>query len=213
VGVRFEESGDVALEVDARRVRGLRTARGFVPASIVINAAGAWAGALGGVPLAARIAVAPVIGEMLAIAVPHGFARALIWHGSTYLVPRRDGRLLVGATVVERGFDARVTAMGVHQLLSVALAVAPTLADFSVVESWAGLRPGSSDGRPFLGATPIDGYLVAAGHYRNGILLAPITARAIADLVLNGRSDVALTPFSPGRGLPESRRAVAKTTS
>ncbi len=211
VGVRFEQVETLALEFDARRVRGLRTVRGFVPASVVVNAAGAWAGALAGVPAQARIPVSPIAGEMLALAVPRGFAHALLWHGSTYLVPRSDGRLLVGATVVERGFDARVTAAGVQHLLASALRVAPTLGDFSVVESWAGLRPGSADGRPYLGATGIAGYVVAAGHYRNGILLTPITARAIADVVLTGRSDVSLAAFSPLRAAPESRVAVAKT--
>lgn len=203
LGVRFERTDELALESDARRVRGLRSRHGFVPAAIVINAAGAWAGAIDGVPQAARVAVFPVAGEMLAIAVPDTFARSLIWHRHTYLVPRDDGRLLVGATVVERGFDSRVTAAGLNALLGAALCAAPSLGGFAVVETWAGLRPGTPDGRPYLGATPVEGYFVAAGHYRNGILLTPITARAIADVVLTGRSDVSLAAFAVGRGAPE----------
>ncbi len=203
LGVRFEHTDEFALETDARRVRGLRSKRGFVAADTVINAAGAWAGAIDGVPLAARVPVFPVAGEMLAIAVPHAFARALIWHGHTYLVPRSDGRLLVGATVLERGFDTRVTAAGLSALLGAALHAAPSLGTFAVVESWAGLRPGSPDQRPFLGATPLEGYFVAAGHYRNGILLTPITARAVADLVLDGRSDVALGAFAVTRTISQ----------
>jgi glycine oxidase len=209
LGVRFERTDELALEADARRVRGLRSAHGFVAAETVINAAGAWAGAIEGVPEPARVPVFPVAGEMLALAVPHAFARALIWHRHTYLVPRDDGRLLVGATVVERGFDSRVTAAGLRTLLDAALRAAPSLGNFAVVETWAGLRPGSPDKRPYLGATPVEGYFVAAGHYRNGILLTPITARAIADLVLNGRSDIALDAFAPARGSPESRTAFA----
>jgi glycine oxidase len=212
LGVRFEQTEELALEADARRVRGLRGRHGFIPASIVINAAGAWAGSIDGVPQAARIPVFPVAGEMLALGVPHAFARASIWHGHTYLVPRDDGRLLVGATVVERGFDSRVTAAGMSALLNAALFAAPALGNFAVVETWAGLRPGSPDKRPYLGATPLEGYFVAAGHYRNGILLTPITARAIAELVLTGRSEVALEAFAVNRGA-ETTRAVANTAS
>jgi glycine oxidase len=203
-GVRFADDGDVALEADARRVRGIRTGRGFVAAGTVVNAAGAWAGGLAGVPATARIAVRPVAGEMLALAVPRGFARGLIWSGDAYLVPRDDGRLLVGATVVERGFDVRVTARGVAQLLAAALALAPALGDFAVVESWAGLRPASHDGRPYLGATAIEGYVVAAGHYRNGILLAPVTAQAIAALIAGATPALDLTAFDPRRDATEA---------
>jgi glycine oxidase len=209
LGVRFERTDELALEADARRVRGLRSKHGFVPAATVINAAGAWAGAIEGVPESARVPVFPVAGEMLAIAVPHAFARALIRHGHVYLVPRADGRLLVGATVVERGYDSRVTAGGLRRLLDAALRAAPSLANFAVVETWAGLRPGSPDGRPYLGATPVEGYFVAAGHYRNGILLTQVTARALADLVLTGRSDIPLDAFAVTRGAPESRVAAA----
>lgn len=198
LGVRFEQVDDVSLEADARRVRGLRTSRGFAPASLVVNAAGAWAGTLGGVPPHARLAVRPVAGEMFALAVPRSAMRALIWNGNRYLVPREDGRLLVGATVDERGFDARITAAGQHALLEAALAVAPRLGAFSIVESWAGLRPASADGRPYLGATALEGYIAAAGHYRNGILLAPYTASLIAALVLDG-DEAPLRAFSPQR--------------
>jgi glycine oxidase len=198
LGVRFERVAEIALECDARRVRGLRTERGFMAAGTVVNAAGAWAGKLDGVPEAVRIPVHPVAGEMLAIALPRAAMRAQVWLGHRYLVPRDDGRLLVGATVEERGFDARVTAAGLHDLLDAALAVAPALAGFAVVETWAGLRPGSPDGRPFLGATALGGYVVASGHFRNGILLAPITARLIADLIAGGRTE-GLAPFAPDR--------------
>jgi glycine oxidase len=212
LGVRFERADGIALEGDARRVRGLRTEYGFASAPIVINAAGAWAGELPGVPTHARVRVRPVAGEMLALAVPQQAMRALVWLGHRYLVPRGDGRLLVGATVEERGFDARVTAAGLHDLLDAALAVAPALASFALVETWAGLRPGSHDGRPYLGATALDGYFVASGHYRNGILLAPITARLIAQLVTEGSAD-ALAPFAPGRDTTEPVAAAANGTA
>jgi glycine oxidase len=212
LGVRFERGEELALECDARRVRGVRTAYGFATAATVINAAGAWAGELHGVPDHARVPVRPVAGEMLALAVPRDAVRALVWLGHRYLVPRGDGRLLVGATVEARGFDARVTAAGMHDLLDAALAVAPALASFAVVETWAGLRPGSHDGRPYLGATSLGGYVVAGGHFRNGILLAPITARLIAGLVMDGDAS-ALAPFAPARAGTEAAAAAANGTA
>ncbi len=207
LGVRFERVDDLALEADARRVRGLHTPHGFTAAPIVVNAAGAWAGELAGVPAAVRVPVRPVAGEMLALAVPAAAMRALVWLGHRYLVPRGDGRLLVGATVLERGFDARVTAAGVHDLLDAALAVAPALASFAVVETWAGLRPGTPDGRPYLGETALAGYVVATGHYRNGILLAPASARSIAAMIVDGEDVPAA--FSPRR-VGEAAAATAK---
>ena len=120
---------------------------------------------------------------MLALAAPAGFVRHATWVPGAYLVPRDDGRLLVGATVEPAGFDERVTARGMHELLHAALSAAPSLRSFAVTESWAGLRPGTPDGLPFLGPTPIAGFFLACGHYRNGILLAPATR------ALDGRCD------------------------
>jgi glycine oxidase len=203
-GVRFERTTGVTLESDARRVRGIRTEHGFAATGTVVNAAGAWAGELAGVPDAARIAVRPVAGEMLALAVPKGFTRGLVWSQHVYLVPRDDGRLLIGATSLERDFDVRVTARGVQSLLDVALRIAPVLGTFALVETWAGLRPASHDGRPYLGRTAIDGYFVAAGHYRNGILLTPVTAQALAAVISGEPSPVELGAFDPQRGAPEA---------
>jgi glycine oxidase len=203
-GVRFERTAGVTLEADARRVRGIRTEHGFLASGTVVNAAGAWAGQLPGVPDSARIAVRPVAGEMVALAVPKGFTRGLVWSQHTYLVPRDDGRLLIGATSLERDFDVRVTAQGVASLLAAALRVAPVLSTFALVETWAGLRPASHDGRPYLGRTSIDGYVVAAGHYRNGILLTPITSLAVAAVIAGEAPPVELTAFDPQRDAPEA---------
>jgi glycine oxidase len=203
-GVRFERTTGVTLESDARRVRGIRTEHGFAATGTVVNAAGAWAGELAGVPAGARVAVRPVAGEMLALAVPKGFTRGLVWSQHVYLVPRDDGRLLIGATSLERDFDVRVTARGVQSLLDVALRIAPVLGTFALVETWAGLRPASHDGRPYLGRTAIDGYFVAAGHYRNGILLTPVTAQALAAVISGESPPVELGAFDPRRGAPEA---------
>lgn len=198
-GVRLQaEVRDVQIECDARRVRGVRTEHGFFPAALIINAAGAWAGVIPGIPASAALAVTPVKGQMLALAAPVGFLRRTTWVPGAYLVPRDDGRLLVGATVEDAGFDERVDARAVHHLLHAALQAAPSLGSFTVTESWAGLRPKTVDERPFIGPTAIDGLIAAAGHYRNGILLAPETARLVADFVESG-DDLELKPWSPLR--------------
>jgi glycine oxidase len=208
LGVAIErEAAGIALEANARRALGVRTSRGYRAAGTVVNACGAWAGELAGVPAAHRVAVQPVAGEMLALAMPAGAMTSTVWVPGAYLVPRSDGRLLVGATVERRGFDVRVTAAGVRGLLDAALGAAPALGAFAVSETWAGLRPGSHDGRPYLGVTSLEGYVVAAGHYRNGILLAPITAAAVAAVVCGEAPPLDLAPFAPERPRPRVEAA------
>ena len=114
-------------------------------------------------------------------------------------MPRGDGRLLVGATVEERGFDATITAGGLLGLLDDAWRTLPGIEDLPVHETWAGFRPGSPDDQPILGLTGIDGLLVATGHHRNGILLTPATAAAMAELILTGRTSPHIEPFGIGR--------------
>jgi len=199
---------DLRVECDERRVLGVRSERGFAPAAVIVNAAGAWAGTIAGIPPHARVAVHPVKGQMLALAAPAGFLHRVTWLPGAYLVPRTDGRLLIGATVEDAGFDERVTAAGVGSLLQAALAGAPSLGAFALTETWAGLRPGSADGRPFIGPAALDGLVHATGHYRNGILLAPETARLVSNLVETGDASE-LRPWLPlrmpagtGRTLP-----------
>jgi glycine oxidase len=193
-GVRVEQSFTIEVECDSRRVLGVRSDRGFNGARAVVNACGAWAAQIRGVPPSCVPPMAPVKGQMIALNVPAGFVRRATWVPGAYLVPRNDGRLLIGATVEASGFDERVTAAGIHELLHAALNAAPSLSSFTMTESWAGLRPGTPDGLPFLGPTPIEGYFLATGHYRNGILLAPATARLIADALESGQCDD-LQPF------------------
>ncbi len=199
---------EVVVESDARRILGVRTDNGFVPAGAAINAAGAWASRVAGVREDCIPPVRPVKGQMLALAIPRGFVRRTVWVPGAYFVPRADGRLLIGATVEEAGFDVRVTAGGMHDLLHAASQAAPALAGFAVSETWAGLRPGTPDGLPFIGPTALDGYFLATGHFRNGILLAPATARLVADLLDGTASD---TPFelTDERASQEARPNVA----
>ncbi len=177
----------LSIACDSRRVLGVRTDLGYDGADVVVNAAGAWAARVEGVPANCIPAVHPIKGEMLSIEIPAGFMRRTTWVPHGYLVPRAGGRLLVGATAKDSGFDDRVTAGGIEALLRAAVTAVPALSSFTVSETWAGLRPATSDAKPFLGETPLYGYFLACGHYRNGILLAPATARLLADAITGVR--------------------------
>lgn len=173
----------VAVEVDGGSVAGVRLADGGrLPAGRVVVAAGAWAGALSGLPH--PLPVRPVKGQMLALRPDGPLFRGMLESEDVYLVPRSDGRILVGATVEESGFETEVTAEGVRGLLAGAIRLAPALGRARLAETWAGLRPGTPDGLPILGPDPAtSGLFHATGHFRNGILLAPFTAQAIGALV------------------------------
>ncbi|HZZ65879.1 MAG TPA: glycine oxidase ThiO [Candidatus Baltobacteraceae bacterium] len=198
----------LSIEFDARRVLGIRTALGYRAAGAVINAAGAWAAGLAGVPPQCVPPVRAVKGQMLCLEIPAGYIRRPVWVPGAYLVPRADGRLLIGATV-EEATDVHVTPRGLRDLLQAATAALPALADFPITETWAGLRPGTPDDRPFIGPTARDGYFLATGHYRNGILLAPKTANMVAAQIA-GASLGEYAAFLVDRAENESRRFVAK---
>jgi glycine oxidase len=123
----------------------------------------------------------------------------VVWLPRGYLVPRRDGRLVVGGTVEERGFDDRITAGGLLALIEGAWRAVPGIEELPVAETWVGFRPGSRDDAPILGPSGIDGLVVATGHHRNGILLTPLTAGTISDFVLTGHLPEAVRPFTPQR--------------
>jgi len=168
-----------------------------------VLAAGAWSRNIPGLPDAARPPVRPLKGQMLAIQMPDGAALLdhVVWGPgnsivpSIYLAPKSDGRLVVGATVEEMGFDTALTAGGLLELLRLTWDVLPAVYDQPVVESWAGLRPASRDDAPILGPTAVDGLVLATGHHRNGILLAPVTARAMARYLDDGTVEESIRPF------------------
>lgn len=184
VGVRLEErTGSVALEADEHRVIGVRAGENFVLAETVVNAAGAWAGELAGVPPHVRIPIAPVKGQMLSLTTTRPLIKRLLSVPGAYVLPRTDGTVLIGETVEEAGFDLGVDPAATQRLREAAVRAVPALGELAIGAEWAGLRPRSPNGRPFIGATELEGYFVAAGHYRHAILLAPATALAIANLV------------------------------
>ncbi len=118
---------------------------------------------------------------------------------AAYLVPRRDGRIIAGSTLEDAGFVKQVTPQGIRQILDGALELAPALADAKIVEEWSGLRPGTPDHLPIIGPTEIAGFVIATGHYRNGILLAPVTAKIVRDWIVTGKSNFNAENFSPLR--------------
>jgi glycine oxidase len=171
---------------EGERLVGVRTAAGEeLRAETVVLAAGAWSGATEWLPEHARPRVRPVKGQVLELRRRDGEppARYILASERIYLVPRPDGRLIVGATVEEMGFDTTVTAGGVHELLREAYRLLPDVAEMELLDAIAGLRPGTPDNLPLVGPGAIDGLVLATGHFRNGILLAPLAAETVADLL------------------------------
>ncbi len=186
----------LAVEVGQGRVIGVATAKTSYRAGKVVNCAGAWAGDIALTPIPTR----PVKGQMICFAMPsRNLLRHVVRSPEIYLIPRSDGRLLAGATVEEAGYDKRTVPETIQRLRRAAITMLPALAEARVLEDWAGLRPGTPDHLPILGATSVPGYFVATGHFRDGILLAPVTAKAMTQLITTGRSEWELAPFSAER--------------
>jgi glycine oxidase len=136
---------------------------------------------------------------MLLAAAPPGFCRRMILDGESYLIPRADGRIVIGSTLEDVGFDKTVTLDAVGDLAARAARLMPELGRLPLETSWAGLRPATPDRLPYIGRGPLEGLIVATGHYRNGILLAPITAEIVADLLAGQEPPIDLAPFNPLR--------------
>ncbi len=183
--VTFLERTEVqALELTESRIRGVRTNRGPVAGDKVVVAGGAWTGGLLR-DYAPEVRVEPVRGQMILFKTRPGTVRRVVLRGGRYLVPRRDGRVLVGSTLEYVGFDKHTTEQAFAELRQAALALTPALAEFPIERHWAGLRPGSPDGVPYIGAHPeIQGLYVNSGQFRNGVVLGPASARLVADIVV-----------------------------
>jgi glycine oxidase len=201
-GVQMITDVAVGIDVASERVRGVKLARNSaLPCNRVVLAAGCWSSAIEGIPDEVRPPVRPVKGQLLYLRGPAD--PPLITHNvrglDVYLVPRRDGRIVVGATVEEQGFDTTVTAGAVYQLLRDAYELVPGLVELELLECVAGLRPGSPDNAPIIGESGLEGLLVATGHYRSGILLTPVTAEAMTELLVTGRTPAMIQSVSPQR--------------
>ncbi|MGW2338703.1 glycine oxidase ThiO [Streptomyces sp. NPDC001685] len=206
-GVTFHRAWAERLDVTADRATGVTTTDGTaLRADRVVLAAGSLSGRLAGVPDDVRPPVRPVKGQVLRLTVPRGLApflsrtvRAMVRGSQVYLVPRESGELVVGATSEEQGWDTTVTAGGVYELLRDAHELVPGITELPLTETRAGLRPASPDNAPLLGPTALDGLLLATGHHRNGVLLAPVTGDALAHVLTTGELPDVVRDFTPLR--------------
>jgi len=206
-GVTFVREGVERVLVARERAYGVRLADGReVTADQVLLAAGCRSGLIPGLPPEVVPPVRPVKGEILRLRVPGAMApflsrnvRGVVKGGSMYLVPRADGELVIGATEYELGHDTAVTAGGVYELLRDAHELVPGVTELPLVETLAGLRPGSPDNAPIVGRSSLAGLVVATGHYRHGILLTPVTADAVAEVLALGTTPEIIRPFGPDR--------------
>jgi len=183
-------NGDMLVDTD----------RGSLTGNAVVIAAGSWSGEIAIEGITMPVPVRPVRGQLLHLGWTGTPLRRVTWSGRCYLVPWEDGTLLVGATVEEAGFDERTTAAGVRDLLDAACDVVPRAWNAAFLGARAGLRPASVDGLPVIGPSNIvPNVMYATGHYRNGVLLAPLTAQLVADAMLENRVDPLLAAVSPSR--------------
>ena len=205
-GVLLQNSTVERIVIENGTVTGVQTRDGFQGADMCILAAGCWSGQISGLPDTIIPPVRPVKGQMLALQMRKGFMIKNVirtvkarYPMPVYLVPRTDGRLIVGATTEELGFDTDLTVGGIYELLHGACEAVPDIYDLPLIETWTGLRPGSTDNAPILGKTPVENLIYATGHYRNGILLTPITAYEISKLILTGETSETIAPFQLDR--------------
>jgi glycine oxidase len=196
-GVDFS-SGDQVLTVEVvdGKASGVRTNKTQFAAGMVVNCAGAWSGQIAPHPFPIR----PVKGQMLCVIMPQKeLVRHVVRTPEVYLIPRSDRRMTIGTTQEEAGFDKKTVPDRIQKLRQAAIDLVPRLADARILEAWAGLRPGTPDGLPILGATPTPGYFVATGHFRDGILLAPVTARVMGQMMAGQRPQIDILKFSADR--------------
>ncbi|MCZ8511998.1 glycine oxidase ThiO [Paenibacillus filicis] len=189
------------------RVTGVRTSEGTLESDLVILSAGAWSPALTA-PLGLQLPMFPVKGQCISVKTEAPLIRSTVFTKGCYVVPKLDGSYIIGATQVEAGFDKRATTGVIADLHDRASALLPRIADSEFLGTWAGLRPGTQDGLPFLGAwEEAPGLIFATGHYRNGILLAPVTGRIIRQVVLAEKPELDLSLFEPSRARIEAAPA------
>jgi glycine oxidase len=198
-GVEVIEGAEVsALIVERGRATGLIANNAAMHAGAVVVAAGSWSSRLLE-PAGLRVRITPARGQMLAVRGPASPIRHVLHSSRVYIVPRRDGRVVIGATVEYVGFTKAVTAGGIRGLLEAAIELVPGLADGEILETWAGFRPDTEDHWPVIGPCAVANLFLATGHFRNGILLAPITAELVADCIAHPTVAGELRPFGINR--------------
>ncbi len=207
-GILHENTPVDRIEVVNGKAEGIWVKGNLEEADVIVLAAGCWSSDIDGLPKAVQPPVRPVKGQMLALQMEEGIVLHKViraprakYPTDVYLVPKDDGRLVIGATNEEMDFDTRLTAGGLFELLRGTWEAVPGIYDLPVLETWTGLRPGSRDNAPILGKTSVENLIMATGHYRNGILLTPVTAREIASLILTGRNSETIAPFELSRFL------------
>jgi glycine oxidase len=202
LGIRIQTETEVAaLKIERDRIVGLETSRGPVATDCIVLAAGAWSSQVSaGDKTLPDLRIKPVRGQMLCFEPNTRVSRHVIYTPRGYIVPRRDGRLLAGSTSEQVGFDKQVTADGVQSIRAAATEISARISSLAIVDSWAGLRPRAADTLPVLGpCDEIAGLHYATGHYRNGILLAPVTGELIASAIVDKVFPAELEIFSPDR--------------
>ena len=220
-GHLHEETTVTQVETAGGRVSGLVADGTAWSATTVVLAAGAWSREIEGIPADVQPPVRPLKGQMMAVRMEPDFPllRHVLWAPEgIYLVPRSDGRLIIGATVEEKDFDPDLTAGGILHLLRETWEVLPGIDELPIDEMWVGYRPTSRDDAPILGPSALEGLVLATGHHRNGILLTPVTANAVSHYILSGELSDEIKPFGPerfqlshGRMETAGRRAGATT--
>lgn len=202
VGVGFVDEMARTIEVEGDRVSAVVTGSGKrLPTGTTVLAAGAHSALVEGLPPEAIPAIRPVKGQLVHLAAtgPFGVTDRNIRGLEVYVVARLSGKVIVGATVEELGFDTTVTAGAVHELLRRAYELLPGVTELRFVRGLAGLRPGTPDNAPLLGPGALEALVIATGHYRNGVLLAPITGTTVAEVIVTGQVPGSIVPFSPTR--------------
>ena len=200
LGVEISEGSRVTgFLFDRDRVVGVRTPEAIYTARHIVLCTGAWSGQLGPL-LGRRIPVEPARGQILYAELAEPAVRHPVWGKGGYVVPRLNGGLIVGSTVEYAGFEKTVTLDGIRRLSELALALVPGLTEQPFTRAWAGLRPHAKDGLPLIGPLEgLDGLYIATGHFRNGILLGPLTGRLVAEMIVGEPLSFSIDPFSPRR--------------
>ncbi|MBM7645087.1 glycine oxidase [Scopulibacillus daqui] len=209
-GAKLREYTDVVdLEVKDSRIQGVKTTAGTYRSQWVIVAAGAWSHMW--FSHQPQVNIYPVKGEVVSVTTDSSALTSTLFTEKCYIAPKRGGEIFIGATMKPYEYDQSVTAGGVQSLLKQAIDILPILSKAEFNRAWSGLRPQTNDGMPYIGRdTLIDGLMYATGHYRNGILLSPITGRLVADMVISGNDAPELEPFNVSRSLKQHKEVASR---